>query len=145
MTDDDPHVPDFDDDDEAEGAERQEPEPGTPDSAADPARIKKQERRAELDAREADDFWHGVFASPVGRREMWKLLMRAGIKDARFAAGPTGFPDPHATFFRAGIKSVSDDFLDEWTIRDFEGVTLMRMEHDSRFPKKKPDAKKAKR
>ncbi len=133
----DPLEPDDDD------AERTEPEPGTPDSAANPKRLKQQQRRAELDAIEAEEFWKFVFASPVGRREMWGLLKQAGVLDARFGAGPTGFPDAYASFFRAGIKAVSDNFLDQWTIRDFEGVRLMRIEHDPRFPKPKPE--KAKR
>ena len=126
-----------------EDAERTEPEPGTPDSAADKRRLKQQQRRQELDDREAEDWWRATFASPVGRREMWGLLKAAGIMDPRFGAGPNGFPDAHASFFRAGIKSVSDHYLDQRTIRDFEGVRLMRIEHDPRFPKPRPD--KAKR
>ena len=115
-----------------------EPEPGTPDNAADPTRLKRQKRRVEMDGNEAEDFWRGVFATPVGRREMWGLLHRAGITEARFGAGPNGFPDPHASFFRAGVKSVADAFLDAWTIRDFEGVRMMRLENDPRWPKPKP-------
>ena len=77
---------------------------------------------------------------------MWSMLVQAGILSERFGAGPTGFPDPHASFFRAGVKSVSDHFLDRWTIRDFEGVRMMRIEHDPRFPKPKPTKpEKAKR
>lgn len=133
---DDPFAP------EIEEGDPTEPEPGTPDSAADKTRIKKQARRAELDEREAEDFWAYVFTAPVGRREMWKLLTQAGITEPRFGAGPNGFPDPHASFFRAGVKSVSDHFLDQWTIRNPDGVRLMRIEHDPRWPKPNPEKSK---
>ncbi len=136
--DDDPQAPEIED-----GDEGGEPEPGTPDNAADPKRLKKQARKAELDAREAEDFWRTVFGSAVGRREMWRILQASGYTEARFGAGPNGFPDPYATFFRAGVQSVSAHLVDQWTIRDFDGVRMMRIEHDPRFPKPTPE--KAKR
>ena len=120
-------------DDEADG----EPDPGTPDSAADKRRLRKQARRRELDEQESARFWEGVFASEVGRREMWAILRAAGVAEPRFGASPNGFPDPHATFFRAGVQSVSDYLLREWQVRDFAGVNLMLCEHDPRFAKAK--------
>ena len=137
MIDDDAPAPEPDDDLPDEG----EPEPGVPDNAADARRLKRQKRRNELDAAEDARFWTEIFASPVGRRNMWRILAQAGLLEANFGNSPVGFPDPHATFFRLGVKSVADHLLREWQIADHEGVYMMLLEHHPRYPK--PDKKGA--
>lgn len=115
----------------------QEPAPGEPDSAADPKRVKRQQRRSSREKREGDEFWRGVFSTDVGRREMWRILVAAGYRSERFGATATGFPDPNATWFRAGIQSVSRHLFDEWQALDYEGVYLMLVENDPKFAKAK--------
>ncbi len=105
------------------------------DNAADVAGVKRKQTRVRADKLEAEEFWRKTFASEVGRREMWGLLQAAGVMAERFGAGPNGFPDPYATFFRAGVQSVSDHYLREWQIRDYAGVYLMLCEHHPRYPK----------
>lgn len=68
---------------------------------------KDQEDKIKIEAREASDFWRGVLSSEVGQREMYKVLHLLGRAfDPPFAASPAGFPDPHATFYKAGQISV---------------------------------------
>jgi hypothetical protein len=136
LSDDDPLAPYF------EEGDGREPEPGEHDNAADPRRIRRRETKIQRDKREADEFWRSVFASEVGRREMWGILLASGFTAERFGAGPTGFPDPNATWFRLGVQTVARELLEGWEIRDHEGVYLMRCEHDPKYFKAKTRPKR---
>jgi hypothetical protein len=50
-----------------------------------------------------------------------------------FAVGPTGFPDPHATFFHAGMKAAGEALWEQFDNLTPELVALMR--RDARIPK----------
>lgn len=68
---------------------------------------KDQEDKFKIEAREASDFWRAVLSTEVGCREMYKVLHTlAHAFDPPFAASPAGFPDPNATFYKAGQVSV---------------------------------------
>lgn len=68
---------------------------------------KDQEDKIKIEAREASEFWRSVLSSEVGQREMFKVMHILGRAfDAPFAASPAGFPDPNATFYKAGQISV---------------------------------------
>src|SRR6202044_500609 len=134
--DDDPLAPDFEDD-------GQEPADGEPDNAADAKRIRRQERKIDRDKRESDEFWRGVFTSPVGRREMWAILKAGFFKEERFGAGPNGFPHPEATWFRAGGQDYAQRLFDSWQAKEYEGVYMMLCEHYPPFFKSKMPPKKA--
>lgn len=110
--------------------------------AANPSDIKKRESRAKRDRRQAQEFWQSVFSDPVGRREIWRILESAHTFEERFACGPNGFPQPEATWFHAGEQALGQRLHDSLQIMCFEGVYLMRCEHDSRFAHALPPNKK---
>lgn len=99
--------------------------------------VRKQERRQDREEREATEFWRTVFADPVGRREMWRLLRDLHPFEERFACGPSGFPQPEATWFEAGKQAVGLHLYHHWTRVAREGVLMMLDEHDPRFAKPK--------
>lgn len=105
------------------------------DDTSSPRQIETKKRRIAREKREAEDFWRAVFASEVGRREMWGILAAGHFTETRFGVGPTGFPQPEASWFHAGEREIVQRLYDSWQIRDHKGVFLMRCEHDSRFPK----------
>jgi len=106
--------------------------------AADGRAYRRQRNTAEFRKRQAQEFWQRVFADPIGRREMWGILQSAHTFEERFACGPSGFPQPEATWFEAGIQSHGQRLFQSWTVLDRAGVFLMMDEHDPRFVKSKP-------
>ena len=120
--------PDEVEDDDGEGVE-QAAAPETPKTKR--ARIKFEQEQERL-------FWQQVFAHPVGRRAMWGILSAAHAFEERFACGPNGFPQPEATWFHAGEQALGQRLFQTWLAAEPQGVTLMLFEHDSRFPKPKP-------
>jgi hypothetical protein len=106
--------------------------------AADARSYRKQRNTAEFRKRQAQEFWQRVFADPIGRREMWGILQEAHAFEERFACGPSGFPQPEATWFQAGIQSLGQRLFQSWTILDRAGVFMMLDEFDPRFVKPKP-------
>ncbi|HQT65359.1 MAG TPA: hypothetical protein PLO16_12685 [Acidocella sp.] len=103
------------------------------------ATLRESRRRAAFDKQNADGFWHRVFADPVGRAEMWKLLTACHTFEERFACGPSGFPQPEATWFHAGEQSIGLRLYQTWLRLDPIAVMQMQTEHDPRFadPKRK--------
>lgn len=93
--------------------------------------VRKQVLTAKRKAKDAEDFYKQVFATEVGRREMWDILMALHTFETRFAAGPTGFPDPLATWFSAGEQSAGQRLWKSWLKLDKDGVLLMMAEHDA--------------
>jgi hypothetical protein len=79
--------------------------------------------------RESQAFWEAVFATPLGRREMWAILDRAHALEDRFACGPNGFPNPESTWFQAGEKAVGLSLYLSWLKLVPNEVTLMLQEN----------------
>jgi hypothetical protein len=111
----------------------------SPDDASDPADLKKKRLRKKREVSEAERFWQSVFATEVGRREMWKILESGHCFETQFACGPNGFPQPEHTWYSLGEQSLVRRLYDSWQILDHSGVFLMRCERDPLFPK--PDKK----
>jgi hypothetical protein len=110
--------------------------------AASPAGLKQQRRTQKRIAEDAKDFWKRVFATPVGRHEIWNILnndMHAFT--TIFAAGPTGVPDPNAAWYRLGEQNLGLILYHRWMAIDPEGVRLMHIENDPRFAKPKAPRK----
>lgn len=105
------------------------------DNAADAKQVKRKTDRVKLEKRKIDEFWKSVFASPIGRSEMWAILTAGHCFEERFACGPNGFPHGEATWFAAGEQALAQRLYDSWQIKDHAGVYLMRCENDPRFPK----------
>ncbi len=94
-------------------------------------------------ARESAAFWQHVFASPVGRREMWKLLESLNTFTTVFATGPVGFPDGNATFYHHGQQQAGQALYQKWIFTHTAEIGLMHQECDSRL-QPQPKARKAK-
>lgn len=131
-----------DDEDVPEGESEVERDAApTEQTTVDAGSIRQFRRRAakrKIEVRDGVTFWRGVLADPVGRREIWGLILGSGALQDRFAAGPTGFPDPYATWYHLGQQSIGRQLLDSLTVIDFEAVHTMRCEHDPRFAEVPP-------
>ena len=98
--------------------------------------------------RESQAFYEAVFATPLGRREMWAILERAHAFEDRFACSPNGSPYPESTWFQAGEKSVGTSLYLSWLKLVPNGVTLMLQENYGPLkppepPKKRKRTRKA--
>lgn len=103
--------------------------------AGSPRAVRKRQTKLQLQQREADRFWQGVFQSEVGRREMWRLLSEAHPFETSFACGPNGFPQPEATWFKAGEQALGLRIYQAWLQKHPLEVMAMHREHDPRFAK----------
>ena len=101
--------------------------------AGDARVYRKRRKRLNLERENSQDFWKRVFADPVGRREMWGILCSAHAFEERFACGPSGFPQPEATWFHAGEQSFGLRLYQTWLLFDRNGVMMMHDEFDARF------------
>lgn len=133
-------------DDEQPPQPSDEPQPDSgPVDAADPGVHRKRLTRAALRDRDIRRFWQGVFSDPIGRSEMWGILQQAGTFDDRFGVGPNGFPQPEASWFHMGARSLGLRLFQSWGAFAREGVALMQDEHDPRFTRPKmPQTKREK-
>lgn len=107
--------------------------------AGDPAQVRRRETTQQIKDRESARFWQDVFNSEIGRREMWRLIDAGKPFETPFACGPNGFPQPEATWFKAGAADYSLRIYQTWLHR-FPLLTMaMHSENDPRFmpaPKK---------
>ena len=105
-------------------------------NAADEGEIKKAVAKQRREARKVQRFWSAVLASPVGRAEVWRLLDEMGTFRTEFACGPTGFPDPNATFFKLGQSTYGMRLYQDLMVWDRAGVGKMHDQCDPRFEKR---------
>jgi hypothetical protein len=103
------------------------------DEAQERAGLQRKRQRARRADEEAAEFWAGVFADPVGRREMWALLQNCHTFEERFACGPNGFPQDLATWYQSGERDVGLRLWRSWLRLAPEGVALMTAENDLAF------------
>ena len=106
------------------------------DDAGDPVAVQRRVKKLRYDKQEAREFWKEIFASPVGRREMWNMLQSCHVNETKFSCGPNGFPQPEATWFSLGEQSIGRRLFDSWLIMDRDGVLKMLDEYDPRFSDK---------
>lgn len=120
-----------------------QPEPAmqpTGDNAASPRRQRGKKMDAEVRRRETDAFWRRCLSEPIGRRAIYEFLQTARYKQTTFACGPNGFPQPEATWFQAGERSVAERLADSLMVLDLPGFSLMLAENDPRFAPRKDGA-----
>lgn len=106
-----------------------------PYDAGDPVQVERQRRTRKLVDRDSERWWQAVFASEIGRREMYGLLRDCKAFEERFACGPNGFPQPEATWFQAGESAWGRRIADTWMVRHPAEFILMLQENDPRFKK----------
>lgn len=108
-------------------------------SATEPAQsARRRETRRAQEQRERDEFWKGVLASPVGRREVWRLLFTGQAAhpfETQFPVGPSGFPDPNAAWYARGEQDFGLRLYHALLQLNRGGTLLMQDEHDPRFAK----------
>jgi len=119
---------------EGDFEDRPEVDPVQPD-ATNSTGVKRAMRKKKKAEQEAVEFWASVFASPVGRREMWKILADCHTFEQMFACGPNGFPHESATWFHAGEQAFGQRLYQTWLMRDTQAIALMLFENDPRFKK----------
>ena len=124
-----------DDDDAPDGISDEELGKLTEFDAGDPAAVKRAKHKADIQEREAKRFWEYVFSLEVGRREMFKVLRDAKAFETEFACGPNGFPQPEATWFKAGQADWGKRMRDTWLVNHLDAFALMLRENDPRFQK----------
>lgn len=103
------------------------------DDASDRKAVRRKQNKTKFAAQEAARFWRSVFASEVGRREMWGILQATHAFETRFACGPSGVPQTEATWFHAGQQEIGQRLYHSWMRMDYAGVFQMLVEHDSNF------------
>ena len=129
-------------------------EEALPDDAAQPSQqvtvdassitqfndIKDEQKRHE---REGAAFWQGVFASPVGRREVWKLLNKFNTFKTVFADHGAGFPDNNETWYAHGQQMTGLGLYQTWIVKHTAEIGLMHQENDERLKLPTPKRGKA--
>lgn len=121
------------DDDDLPEDEQELPSQEQTVDAGSPRAVRKRLTKLQILAREEDRFWQSVFADPVGRRCMWKLLQESHPFEERFACGPNGFPQAEATWFHAGEQALGLRIYQAWLAKHPLEVMEMHKEHDPRF------------
>ena len=124
------------------------PEPVQPSQeptvdAGSPKVYRRRKRDAEIDQRENDNFWRRALADPVGRRELYRFIASCGTFSTPFACGPNGFPQPEATWFKAGEKATGQRFFDSLVVLDRVNFYKMLDECDPRFARREAKAKES--
>lgn len=98
-------------------------------------RKKVREQKKALAGLDEEDrlFWQQALEHPIGRRIIWGLLTDAHTFDTAFACGPSGFPQPEATWFKAGEQAFGLRLYQTLLVKARAGTLLMQDEHDIRF------------
>lgn len=99
------------------GIERQ-----TPEQEAEAAKTAAEEAHLE------DVFLRDLIANPLFRKWLWTKLQSFNTFGHTFAATPTGFPDPNATWFHAGIKAAGWSLWEEFDNLSPLHASMMRRE-----------------
>lgn len=94
------------------------------------AKARKEARRKKA---RTDAVWKDLLANEVGREVVWGLLSDAGTFTTQFACGPSGFPQPEATWFHHGQSSFGLGLYHKLLVLDVAAVRAMHEEHDPRF------------
>ena len=93
-------------------------------------------RLSKIEQAEADvsEFWRSVMADPAGRRAIWGFIAETcHAFETKFPCGPTGVPQPEATWFHAGKQAVGFDLYNEISARCPQETLKMRGENDTYF------------
>lgn len=120
-------APDVDPED---GADALPSAQATVDAAAEPRVVKKRAAKRKLQEQEGEAFWRSALSTQTGRREIWKLLALCQAFDVPFQTGPNGFPQPEATWFKAGSIACGQRLYQKLARIDRAAVFLMGDEFD---------------
>lgn len=129
-----------DDDPPKEVGDDEGHDPQDIDSAVDEQQRKKKKAKKQSSEREGEEFWLAVLGSPVGRRELWKIIAHdVGHAFQTKLNNETGFPDPNRAWYERGKQDFALYFYHQWLQLDHAAVAKMHQENDHRFkPRKAP-------
>lgn len=117
---------------DADDTEDEKPALDVADAATEEGLRTQRKKRKRKDDR-SKEFWRSILADEVGRAEVWELLRSGGAFETPFAIGPNGFPQPEATWCRAGVRDFVLGLYQRLLAIDLEGTRLMLIEHDNQF------------
>jgi hypothetical protein len=106
--------------------------------AASPSGLRKAERKSRQKKDQSAEFWKEILSTAIGRQEIWTLLSEAHAFETRFACGPSGFPQPDATWFHAGQQDFGLRLYQKLLAISPTDVLQMHREWDYRFIPSKP-------
>jgi hypothetical protein len=104
-------------------------------NAATGAGVKAQREKRKSHDLLVQEFWQAVLADQIGRAEVWRILQSGGVFQPPFACGPNGFPQPEATWFKAGQHGLVLGEYHRLLRIAPDGVRLMLQEHDPAWKK----------
>lgn len=107
-------------------------------AAVDKVRHESKKKIQVRQEREDREFFRFMVSSEAGRRFMWSILNEAKPFEARFGAGPTGFPDNLASFYFAGEKDLGLRLYHTWCAKAPAEAMQMLIENDPRFQQVEP-------
>jgi len=125
-------------DDEEEAAPAEQP---TVD-AGSASNLRKRQTRAIVEREKVRRFWSSVLRDETGRKVVWQLLADLHTFEERFACGPSGFPQPEATWFHAGEQAVGLRLYKSLALYDREALFTMHDLYDPAFVKPKAPRKR---
>lgn len=96
--------------------------------AANPAETRRRKDKAAHERRELAEFLHAALRHPAGRRLLWDVLASAGTFEERYGFGPSGAPNPEASWSYRGQKDLGLRIYHGWAAMDPEGVLSLVME-----------------
>lgn len=136
-----PEDPDYEPDD---GTEEVSPTQQVTVDASNPKQVRKAERKASRIATEDKEFMISVLRSALGRRFLWNMMVSAGgaLPELPFMAGPVGFPDTNATFYKMGQRDFALYLYRNWLQLDHQAVYMMHAENDPRFVSRPTNTKR---
>ncbi len=116
-----------------------EPEPVETRDLTDPKKERRYRDRLKREEQERASFWRAVLNDKVGRREIWRLIATEGRAfNTEFACGPTGVPQPEATWHNLGRQQWALRLYHDLLRMDVDGVKLLHRDNDPRFIEMKP-------
>lgn len=113
--------------------DEQEPPESPNPNAATGRGVKAQKEKLKNHDQLVAEFWRAVLADKIGRSEVWRILQSGGAFKAPFACGPNGFPQPEATWFKAGQQALVLGEYQRLMRLDLDGLKQMLLENDKDF------------
>ena len=106
-------------------------------AAASAVQTIRERRAAEAETRriaaERQAFWVAVLSSDIGRREIYGILRENGAFEAIFGVGPSGIPQPEASWYNAGRRDTVQRLFFTLQRYAYHQTFQMMAEHDPRF------------
>ena len=108
-------------------------EPTEGDNAADPASLRRKNKRSQRKMTARERWWHEAISTEVGREDIWDWLVKLGTFQVPAGVTPAGHPDVPTLMYRLGQKSAGDSLYHMLAALDRAAVLRMFDENDPTF------------